>query len=180
MGIEIITLPFCDEIQGFDPAPLESLYRRAEVFEVTPRFFTRFGRPYWTILARVRVRPATEEGLAGERPPSWREAIAPQDHGLFENLREWRARIADARGVPAYVVFTNRQLAAICKIRPTSLAGLGRIQGVGSARLRKYGRDLLGIVADDSPTTPNHASTDDAIDEESNEKSNEESNHDRA
>jgi len=167
MHIEIITLPFCDEIQGFDPAPLESLHRRAEVFELTPQFFTRSGRPYWTILARVRLRPAPEEGSARERPLHWRESIAPQDHGLFESLRGWRSRVADARGVPAYVVLTNRQLAAICKLRPTSLAGLATIQGVGSARLNNFGRDLLAIVANDRRGTPNHASAADGIDEES-------------
>jgi len=146
MSIEIITLPFSDDIQGFDPAPLESLYRRADVLELTPRFFTRHGRPYWTILARVKLRPAPEERARGEQSVRWTEKVAPQDHGLFQGLREWRARIADVRGVPAYVVLTNRQLAEICTARPGTLAALGTIAGVGPSRLKKYGRDVLAIV----------------------------------
>lgn len=43
-------------------------------------------------------------------------------------------------------ILTNRQLAAIAAARPSSLSGLGAIDGIGPARLQRYGRAILRIL----------------------------------
>jgi len=66
---------------------------------------------------------------------------------LFERLRAWRAATAKEQGVPAYVVFHDATLREVALARPESVAALAGLNGVGEAKLAKYGESLLAVVA---------------------------------
>ncbi|GGP98157.1 ATP-dependent DNA helicase RecQ [Actinomadura coerulea] len=66
---------------------------------------------------------------------------------LFERLRAWRAATAREQGVPAYVIFHDATLREIATALPTSLAELGRVNGVGENKLAKYGDQVLETLA---------------------------------
>jgi len=72
---------------------------------------------------------------------------ASYDERLYESLRSWRLAQAGAQGVPAYVVFTDATLVAIAESVPASPAELGRISGIGPAKLDRYGSEVLEICA---------------------------------
>ena len=65
---------------------------------------------------------------------------------MVERLRRWRLETARASGVPAYVIFHDSTLNAIASARPSSLADLLRVSGVGDSKLRKYGEEVLEVV----------------------------------
>jgi ATP-dependent DNA helicase RecQ len=69
------------------------------------------------------------------------------DRDLFEKLRAWRRRVADARGKPAWTIFDDKALRAIARERPASPAALLRCRGIGEKRLADYGAAILDIVA---------------------------------
>ena len=75
---------------------------------------------------------------------SVRSGDAPVE--TLDRLRHWRLETARAAGVPAYVVFHDTTLSAIASARPTSLAELLRVSGVGEAKLRKYGDEVLEVL----------------------------------
>ena len=66
---------------------------------------------------------------------------------LFDALREARRALAAEAGVPAYVIFHDSTLREIAAARPTSLAELARVNGVGRTRLERYGDAMLAAVA---------------------------------
>ena len=66
---------------------------------------------------------------------------------LVEGLRAWRSARAKADGVPAYVVAHDSTLAAIAERRPSSIAELRRVSGIGPAKLEKYGPEILEVTA---------------------------------
>jgi ATP-dependent DNA helicase RecQ len=66
---------------------------------------------------------------------------------LFDALRELRRSLAAEAGVPAYVVFHDSTLREIAAARPSTLAELGRVNGVGRAKLERYGGAMLEAVA---------------------------------
>lgn len=72
----------------------------------------------------------------------------PDTERAVEALRAWRARRAADDGVPAYVVFHDRTLADIAERCPDSLEALGAIRGVGPAKLERYGREVLDLIAE--------------------------------
>jgi DNA helicase-2/ATP-dependent DNA helicase PcrA len=65
---------------------------------------------------------------------------------VFEGLKELRRHLA--AGKPAYVVFADAVLAAIARDLPADRAALGRIKGVGPAKLDQYGDAVLALVAE--------------------------------
>jgi len=74
---------------------------------------------------------------------------ATYDEALFDRLRDWRKGRAEEEKVPAYVVFTDLTLQAIAEVKPADTAALLRINGIGSAKLDKYGEEVLALVTAD-------------------------------
>jgi ATP-dependent DNA helicase RecQ len=92
------------------------------------------------------TRPS--RGNSGRKPVSVAEDLSPEDAKLFERLREWRAGQAREQGVPAYVIFQDKTLREIASQRPADLHGLAVINGVGQAKLEKYGQGVLEVLAE--------------------------------
>jgi len=77
------------------------------------------------------------------------EALTSGQRERWERLRAWRADTAREHGVPAYVVFHDATLAEIARQSPQTLDALGRISGIGAAKLERYGSALLDLLGDD-------------------------------
>jgi ATP-dependent DNA helicase RecQ len=94
-------------------------------------------------------RVATRERPGRGRGVARREAgpdDAEVDVALFEALRAWRATVARARAVPAYVVFSDATLAEIALSRPRTHEALLEVKGVGPRKLAEFGEALLAIL----------------------------------
>ena len=91
---------------------------------------------------------------APKRSKAAKRAVAAQlpvgAVGLFELLRAWRSSEAQAQGVPAYIVFGDATLRGISVTKPSTLAELGTISGVGEKKLDQYGEALLAVVASEA------------------------------
>ena len=66
--------------------------------------------------------------------------------GVETALRAWRTQRAQADGVPAYVVVNDRHLRGIALARPTTPAELVACDGIGPAKLERYGDELLAVI----------------------------------
>ena len=55
--------------------------------------------------------------------------------------------VPEADGVPAYVVFNDRTLAALSERQPRSRGELLGVEGIGPSKLDKYGDELLALLA---------------------------------
>jgi ATP-dependent DNA helicase RecQ len=137
----------------FDQRAAENLVHQLLDQELLTR--TGGDRPVVTLNAR------SWEVLRGERqvvllqPRAGRTKTAKADaddwsgvdRDLFERLRTWRRRVADARGKPAWTIFDDKSLRAIARDKPTSPAALLRCKGIGEKRLADFGAAILDIVA---------------------------------
>ncbi|MFT4266562.1 MAG: DNA helicase RecQ, partial [Xenophilus sp.] len=86
----------------------------------------------------ARSRRSRGEGKASALPA----AAAPLDaagQARFAALKAWRAEVAKANNLPAYVIFHDATLAAIAQRAPASLEELQGISGIGASKLEKYG-----------------------------------------
>ena len=98
-----------------------------------------------TVLLR---REAPKRSKAAKRAVAAQLPVAAV--GLFELLRAWRSSEAQAQGVPAYIVFGDATLRGISVTKPSTLAELGTISGVGEKKLDQYGEALLAVVASEA------------------------------
>ena len=78
---------------------------------------------------------------------------APQsvDGDLFATLRAVRLRIAEKRGVPAYMIFNDATLRSMCAALPQTPEQLLEIPGVSEGKLRAYGDAFLRVIAKGRP-----------------------------
>ncbi|WP_422008917.1 DNA helicase RecQ [Reyranella sp.] len=72
--------------------------------------------------------------------------VSDADSELLDSLRSLRTRLARAQNVPAYVVFSDRTLAELATHRPSTLAAMREIHGIGDAKLERYGADFLAVI----------------------------------
>jgi len=101
------------------------------------------------IVEGVESGPApTPGGLSSKI--DYREALDPEQFAVFSRLRAQRKQWAEAEGVPVYTVFTNAQLAEMVRRQVRTLADLADVNGVGPARVEKYGPRIVEIMAEAS------------------------------
>jgi ATP-dependent DNA helicase RecQ len=71
------------------------------------------------------------------------------DPERFERLRALRKRLADAEGVPAYIVFSDAVLRQMAARAPRDRAGMLAISGVGPVKFERYGEAFLEALRED-------------------------------
>jgi len=108
----------------------------------------------------LQLNRASMEVLKGERPV---QLIAPAkkaprrtkietqawegvDGDLFERLRALRRDLAELRGVPAYVIFNDKTLRGLARVRPSTEEALMVIPGIGAAKRKRYGAQLVETI----------------------------------
>ena len=102
------------------------------------------GRP----LRRGSGAPAAPEGSRSAVVSSASaEQPSEEDEDLYERLRALRKRIADERGLPAFVVFGDRSLRDMAIRKPASPESFLEVFGVGQKKLDAYGEAFLAEIA---------------------------------
>lgn len=75
------------------------------------------------------------------------EAGVEPDDPLLVALKKLRTSLAKEEGVPAYVVFTDRSLADMVRLKPRDPYAMRLCYGVGDAKLARYGEAFLSTIA---------------------------------
>jgi len=91
--------------------------------------------------------PAAQRGRRSRSGQARVQLTGEYDRELFDRLREWRLQVAQETDKPAFTVLVDTTLAAIAETRPRTVPELARINGLGPAKIEKYGATLLEIVA---------------------------------
>lgn len=101
----------------------------------------------------------------GPEAPAGRGAAQMQEdedyaQDLFEALRSLRKRLAKRKGVPPYVVFSDRTLHELAREMPLTPAQMREVTGVGKQKLQEYGFDFISAIGgylDEHPRRPRPA-----------------------
>lgn len=84
----------------------------------------------------VRPRRTSREDLDG----------LGRDDALLARLKTLRKQLADARGIPAYLVFSDAALIQMVERRPSNDSELLAVSGVGPKKLAQYGAAFLAAL----------------------------------
>lgn len=93
---------------------------------------------------RSRIRKAAK--AATEKPKTARQPPA-EENELTKALRAWRLAEARSKSLPAFRIFSDQVLYRIAEDRPADEGDLLAIPGVGPAFIKRYGEDVLRLVA---------------------------------
>jgi ATP-dependent DNA helicase RecQ len=103
--------------------------------EVTPRL----------VQPKSRKRPS-QDGKA--RSQSAADGWEGVNQGLFEELRSLRTRFAGERGMPPYVIFGDRSLRDMARMRPSTVEGFREVYGVGDQKCAEFGGAFVAAIVE--------------------------------
>jgi ATP-dependent DNA helicase RecQ len=113
---------------------------------------TEAGRPILRGEAALELRADSVRRAAGRKARSEpRALVAEEDEGLLAALKAKRRALADAGGVPAYVIFPDRTLIEMATRRPATLDAMAGISGVGAVKLERFGPEFLAVLTGAPP-----------------------------
>ena len=130
-----------------------------------PSRFLAAAMPTSAAPVRQRRRPVTKETVPtmcrvcgkGLHAPAERmlgrheDCPSRYDEDLLAALHTWRTRAAESAGLPEFCIFTDSALIAIAESCPRNADQLAEVSGVGPAKIRKYGADVLALLAAGTP-----------------------------
>jgi ATP-dependent DNA helicase RecQ len=117
-------------------------YIDADVEKHGALILTEKSRPLLSGKQTLMLRKLIETGAVVDKKDK-NKAIKPQDSPLWEALKMLRLALAQEYGVPPYVIFHDATLQAMLRQRPTTLADMGKLSGVGQQKLERYGKAFL-------------------------------------
>ncbi|MDR3751940.1 MAG: ATP-dependent DNA helicase [Terracidiphilus sp.] len=93
------------------------------------------------------ARAKKAKSAAGKKPGA---AVGPveltaADEALAARLKAWRAGEAKRLGLPAYMVLNDRTVTALALARPENPRQLLEVDGMGPAKVEKFGEAILGL-----------------------------------
>jgi ATP-dependent DNA helicase RecQ len=68
------------------------------------------------------------------------------DETLFSMLMDLRKSIAKKLDIPAYVVFQENSIDAMCTLYPVTLEEMQNIPGVGAGKAKRYGQEFCNVI----------------------------------
>jgi ATP-dependent DNA helicase RecQ len=92
------------------------------------------------IKVKEKYKPATQDQTKLLKIETHKEK------DLLALLKSKRLEIAKAQKVPPYVVFHDKTLVEMIKIKPKSIDEMSGITGIGEAKIRRYGQVFLDIL----------------------------------
>ena len=101
---------------------------------------------------RLRIqaeRAPSRSRSARAKPPVGDDGtpLSLAERDCLDALKAWRAGVAKEHNLPAYVIFHDATLRAIAQRRPTDVADLDGISGIGHKKRAAYGDAVIQVVS---------------------------------
>jgi len=97
-----------------------------------------------TLLLRRDLKPQQSAKASGSAA---RQLVRGDEREQWEALRALRKRLAEEHAVPPYVIFPDATLLEMLRSKPTTMAEMARVSGVGARKLERYGEAFLDVLA---------------------------------
>ena len=100
-----------------------------------------------TLELRKELKPQTSSGRGTGSASPASQLVRGEEREQWEALRTLRRNLAQEHAVPPYVIFPDSTLLEMLRSKPTSMAEMGRVSGVGARKLERYGEAFLQVLA---------------------------------
>ncbi len=128
-------------------AELNAFLSGHRVVSIERRFVDLGVQSFWSICVDYLTGPSGKNSPYSPRERvDYKEKLTPEQFQVFAQLRDLRKELAQAEAIPIYAVFSNEQLARMVTDRVTTKDALEKIEGIGDARVSKYGPRFLELL----------------------------------
>ena len=132
----------CDICAGFDPVSASPTVptKRVSLIRRSPS-----EDPFTPEFDPIRATPTMPRATYGVRSP-FDDTSTFEGSTLLSSLKALRKQLANAREVPAYMVFSDATLMDMVSRRPTNEDEMRAVSGVGPKKWAEYGELFLDAI----------------------------------
>jgi len=130
---QLIGQGFLERQGEYDTLEITDLGQKLLAGQITP------------ILAKPLVAEK-KKAVAAKQKARKAQDFAGVDESLFELLRQKRAELARKKGVPAYLIFSDKSLKDMAANKPTTKQAFSEIFGVGEHKLKTYADHFISVI----------------------------------
>ncbi len=144
MQIKIFTISPVDHEAGTEE--MNKFLRSTRVVEVKQEYDAQRG--FWTFVVTY-IEGSVPQQKEKSRPTErvdYKEILSSEDFERFSQMRDARKKIAREESVPAYAIFTDKELAEMAKMEEISAETMLTIDGIGPARVDRYSNRLIELA----------------------------------
>ena len=159
MQISTFIVPVLDPTEA--QAELNQFLRSHRVLEVQSQLVTTRSSHYWCYSVHwlISDRESRSNSGSSRKRVDYRQILDESTFAIFARLRECRKQIAQKESVPAYVIFTDAELAELAKLDQLTQQSMQTISGIGKKKSEKYAQQFISMMQDDSSENTEKRST---------------------
>lgn len=138
MQVKTFVLPVLSSERSEDE--LNKFLRSHRILQMERHFCTEGNGSYWAVLVEY-VDGDPMESV----PPAHRrnkqdtpQDLTEEERKRFENFKQVRRRLATENSIPAYLVFTNEELATLARVPELNAESVKGVKGIAPSRLKAY------------------------------------------
>ena len=143
MQLKFFTIAVDDN--GATEKNLNSFLSSHKVLEVITNFNPSPNGGLWHICVKF-IEGTVPLNKSNSIKVDYKELLTPEVFAIFSKLRVIRKQIAAEEAVPAYVVFTDDELAEVAGLPELNRKTLLSVNGVGEKKIEKYGTRLIEML----------------------------------
>lgn len=98
---------------------------------------------FWTFCISYMLGASPSLMSEKKEKTDYKQVLDEHSFSRFAKMREIRKQLAAEDAVPAYLVFTDAELAEFAKVERLTLGEMKKVNGVGEKRMEKYGEKFL-------------------------------------
>ena len=155
MKLEFFSIPILNPTA--EQQRLNAFLAQHRVINIDRHLVTEHGHAVWALCVTYLDGPTMLDATQDARQqPSrkaphrervdYKEVLSPDEFRVFSLLRDVRKTSSQQAGIPLYSVFKNEQLAQMVRERMQTKADLQTIEGVGKARIDKFGDAFIAVL----------------------------------
>jgi superfamily II DNA helicase RecQ len=143
MNIKVFNIRLSKEFCQVDQDRMNDFLRTVEVNLTATNFVTTNTSDYWSaVVFYSPIKKNKGKNIVKDVAVD----LSSTEQIIFDALRKWRNDLALKLDWSPYRICHNAHLVEIAKTNPESLVELENVTGFGSARVMKYGDDILAVL----------------------------------
>ena len=110
-------------------------------FKKSETHFIESENSYWSVLVHYEEHIKTKviETIKAED-------LSLNEQSLFNHLKKWRSEKAEQIGLKNFMICHNSELINCAIKKPNSISELKLIKGFGTAKVEKFGEDIISLL----------------------------------
>ena len=147
MQFKLFVIPVTDSGESLEE--LNKFLRSHRILEESHELAVGKNGTVWHFCIKYLdgIKPANSKNRKGSNPKiDYKEVLDEKTFKKFSKLREFRKQIAIDEAIPAFAVFTDKELSEIAKLEKYTKGNINKIQGIGEKKTEKYGKRIINMI----------------------------------